>query len=119
MTETTLHPSISQANALSAVDFRSKYRNADLEPTLTLACIQSTGDTVTSPTAAMLHAMISSAVGDDVYSEDETTANLERHVADLLGHEAGLFVPSGTAGNQIAIRVHLTQPPHCESTCAT
>ncbi|CAE6429169.1 unnamed protein product, partial [Rhizoctonia solani] len=92
MTETTLHPSISQANALSAVDFRS--------------------DTVTSPTAAMLHAMISSAVGDDVYSEDETTANLERHVADLLGHEAGLFVPSGTAGNQIAIRVHLTQPPH-------
>ncbi|KAG8763387.1 hypothetical protein FRC11_004155 [Ceratobasidium sp. 423] len=92
MTGTTLHPSISQANALSAVDFRS--------------------DTVTSPTASMLQAMISSAVGDDVYSEDETTTNLEMHVADLLGHEAGLFVPSGTAGNQIAIRVHLTQPPH-------
>ncbi|QRW17715.1 threonine aldolase [Rhizoctonia solani] len=92
MTEKILHPSISQANALSAVDFRS--------------------DTVTSPTASMLQAMISSAVGDDVYSEDETTANLEKHVADLLGHEAGLFVPSGTAGNQIAIRVHLTQPPH-------
>ncbi|CAE6519433.1 unnamed protein product [Rhizoctonia solani] len=92
MTGTTLHPSISQANALSAVDFRS--------------------DTVTSPTESMLQAMISSAVGDDVYSEDETTANLEKHVADLLGHEAGLFVPSGTAGNQIAIRVHLTQPPH-------
>ncbi|KAJ1307307.1 hypothetical protein OPQ81_001415 [Rhizoctonia solani] len=69
-------------------------------------------DTVTSPTASMLQAMISSAVGDDVYNEDETTTSLEKHVADLLGHEAGLFVPSGTAGNQIAIRVHLTQPPH-------
>ncbi|KDN50712.1 hypothetical protein RSAG8_01210, partial [Rhizoctonia solani AG-8 WAC10335] len=92
MVEILVHPSISQANALSAVDFRS--------------------DTVTSPTASMLQAMISSAVGDDVYNEDETTANLEKHVADLMGHEAGLFVPSGTAGNQIAIRVHLTQPPH-------
>ncbi|KAH7341997.1 threonine aldolase [Rhizoctonia solani] len=92
MVDTTVHQSISRANALSAVDFRS--------------------DTVTSPTASMLQAMISSAVGDDVYNEDETTANLEKHVADLLGHEAGLFVPSGTAGNQIAIRVHLTQPPH-------
>ncbi|CAE6427124.1 unnamed protein product [Rhizoctonia solani] len=92
MAETILHPSISHANALSAVDFRS--------------------DTVTSPTASMLQAMISSAVGDDVYNEDVTTANLENHVADLLGHEAGLFVPSGTAGNQIAIRIHLTQPPH-------
>ncbi|CUA75910.1 threonine aldolase [Rhizoctonia solani] len=92
MVETMVHPSISQANALSAVDFRS--------------------DTVTSPTAFMLQAMVSSAVGDDVYGEDETTANLEKHIADLLGHEAGLFVASGTAGNQIAIRVHLTQPPH-------
>ncbi|KAJ1307306.1 hypothetical protein OPQ81_001415 [Rhizoctonia solani] len=92
MTQTTVHPSIAQANALSAIDFRS--------------------DTVTSPTASMLQAMISSAVGDDVYNEDETTTSLEKHVADLLGHEAGLFVPSGTAGNQIAIRVHLTQPPH-------
>ncbi|CAE7065107.1 unnamed protein product [Rhizoctonia solani] len=92
MVETMVHPSISQANALSAADFRS--------------------DTVTSPTASMLQAMITSAVGDDVYGEDETTANLEKHIADLLGHEAGLFVPSGTAGNQIAIRVHLTQPPH-------
>ncbi|CAE6461577.1 unnamed protein product [Rhizoctonia solani] len=92
MVNTVVHPSISQANALSAVDFRS--------------------DTVTSPTSLMLQAMISSAVGDDVYGEDETTANFEKHIADLLGHEAGLFVPSGTAGNQIAIRVHLTQPPH-------
>ena len=63
----------------------------------------------------MLQAMISSAVGDDVYNEDETTTDLEKYVAELLGHEAAIFVPSGTAGNQIALRVHLTQPPHCES----
>jgi threonine aldolase len=67
----------------------------------------------------MLQAMISSAIGDDVYNEDETTISLEQHVADLLGHEAGLFVPSGTAGNQIALRVHLTQPPHCEFNVVT
>ncbi|KAG8766874.1 hypothetical protein FRC12_006606 [Ceratobasidium sp. 428] len=92
MTTSDSHPAIARANAISAIDFRS--------------------DTVTSPTALMLAAMSSSPLGDDVYNEDETTTNLERHVADLLGHEAGLFVPSGTAGNQIALRVHLTQPPH-------
>lgn len=92
MTVTTLHPAVTQANALSALDFRS--------------------DTVTTPTASMLQAMTSSAIGDDVYNEDETTTDLERHVAEMFGHEAALFVPSGTAGNQIALRVHLTQPPH-------
>ncbi|KAG9040099.1 hypothetical protein FRB95_000028 [Tulasnella sp. JGI-2019a] len=60
----------------------------------------------------MLLSMTQSTLGDAVFNEDETTASFEAHVAQLLGHEKGLFVPSGTAGNQIAMRSHLTSPPH-------
>jgi threonine aldolase len=63
-------------------------------------------DTVTKPTPAMLAAMNSAAVGDDVFGEDPTVNELERRVAAMFGHEAGLFVPSGTMSNQIALRVH-------------
>lgn len=71
-----------------------------------------TGDTVTVPTMNMLQSMIKTTLGDDVFNEDEVTSAFEAHVAKLLGHEMGLFVASGTAGNQIALRCHLTQPPH-------
>ncbi len=63
-------------------------------------------DTVTKPTPGMLAAMTAAAVGDDVYGEDPTANELERRVADLFGKEAGLFVPTGTMGNQVAVRVH-------------
>lgn len=63
-------------------------------------------DTVTKPTPGMLAAMMAAAVGDDVYGEDPAVNELERRVADHFGMEAGLFVPSGTMGNQIAVRVH-------------
>lgn len=63
-------------------------------------------DTVTRPTAGMRAAMASAVVGDDVFGEDPTVANLERRVAALLGRDAGLFVPSGTMGNQIALQLH-------------
>lgn len=63
-------------------------------------------DTVTQPTAAMRRAMAEAAVGDDVYAEDPSARALEERVAALLGKEAGLFVPSGTMGNQIAIACH-------------
>lgn len=63
-------------------------------------------DTLTRPTPGMLAAMMAAAVGDDVYGEDPTVNELERRTAALLGHEAGLFVPSGTMGNQIAVRLH-------------
>ena len=63
-------------------------------------------DTLTKPTPAMLAAMTSAAVGDDVYGEDPTINELERRVAALFGKDAGLFVPSGTMSNQIAVRVH-------------
>ena len=62
-------------------------------------------DTVTRPTPAMRAAMASAEVGDDVYGEDPTVRRLEEATAARLGHEAGLFVASGTQGNQIAIGV--------------
>jgi len=66
-------------------------------------------DTVTRPTAAMLDAMFRARVGDDVYEEDPTVRALEQETAALFGLEAGLFCPSGTMTNQIAIKAH-TEP---------
>jgi len=63
-------------------------------------------DTVTRPTAAMREAMARAEVGDDVYGEDPTVARLEAEVAGMLGKERGLFVSSGTMGNQLAILGH-------------
>jgi threonine aldolase len=62
-------------------------------------------DTVTRPTPDMRRAMAEAEVGDDVYGEDPTINELETRVATLLGHEAGLYVPSGTLGNQLGLRV--------------
>lgn len=78
-----------QKNAVQAIDLRS--------------------DTVTRPTPEMRAAMAAAEVGDDVYGEDPTVNLLERRAAEIFAREAGLFVPTGTMGNQIAIRV-LTQP---------
>lgn len=61
-------------------------------------------DTVTRPTAAMLAAMMSAEVGDDVFGDDPTVLSLQERVAGELGHEAALFVPSGTMANQLALR---------------
>jgi len=66
-------------------------------------------DTVTRPTPEMRAAMASAEVGDDVYGEDPTVVALEAEVAALLGYEAGLFVPSGSLGNQLGVRL-LVQP---------
>jgi threonine aldolase len=66
-------------------------------------------DTVTRPTPAMLQAMLSAEVGDDVYGEDETVEKLQRVAAELFGMESALFCPSGTMTNQIGIRLH-TRP---------
>jgi threonine aldolase len=63
-------------------------------------------DTVTRPGAAMRAAMAAAEVGDDVYGEDPTVARLERRLADDLGFEAGLFVPSGTQSNLCALLAH-------------
>ena len=62
-------------------------------------------DTVTRPTPDMRRAMAEAEVGDDGYGEDPTVAELEHAYAERVGKPAGLFVPSGTMGNQIALRV--------------
>jgi threonine aldolase len=61
-------------------------------------------DTVTRPTAAMREAMAGAPVGDDVYGEDPTVTALEARVAELLGHEAGLFCPTGSMANMLGVR---------------
>lgn len=76
-------------------------------------------DTVTRPSQAMRNFIAAAAVGDDVYGEDPTVNLLEERVAELLGKEAALYVPSGTMSNQIAVKVH-TQPGQeviCEENC--
>jgi threonine aldolase len=62
-------------------------------------------DTVTKPSARMRAAMARAEVGDDVYAEDPTVRKLEEAVAELLGREAALFVPTGSMGNQICVRL--------------
>jgi threonine aldolase len=66
-------------------------------------------DTVTRPTAAMRAAMAEAEVGDDVYEDDPTINALQKRAALLMGKEAGLFVPSGTMGNALALMTH-TRP---------
>ena len=66
-------------------------------------------DTVTKPSAEMRDAARDADVGDDVYRDDPTVNELERRAADLVGMEAALFVPSGTMGNQVAVRTHTTR----------
>ncbi len=63
-------------------------------------------DTVTRPTPKMRRAMMDAEVGDDVYGEDPTVNLLERRAAEIAGKEAALFVPTGTMGNTIAMKVH-------------
>jgi threonine aldolase len=63
-------------------------------------------DTVTQPTPAMRRAMAAAEVGDDVLGADPTAARLEARIAELLGKEAALFMPSGTMSNQVAVRLH-------------
>ena len=63
-------------------------------------------DTVTKPTPAMRRAMAEAEVGDDVYGEDPTVNRLEERAAEIMGKEAALFVPSGTMGNTIAVKLH-------------
>lgn len=66
---------------------------------------------MTVPTPSMLAAVQACTLRDDVFREDPTTSDLEAHVAKLAGKEAGLFVLSGTMGNQVALRSLLVQPP--------
>jgi threonine aldolase len=74
-------------------------------------------DTVTKPTPEMRAAMASAEVGDDVYGEDPTVNRLEQRAAEICGKEAALFVPTGTMGNTIGVKIHTQhgQEVICES----
>jgi len=88
------------------------------QSTSTLPVIDLRSDTVTRPTPAMLAAMMEAPVGDDVYGEDPTVTRLETETAAYFGLAAGLFFPSGTMANQVAIKAH-TEPMSeviCEQT---
>jgi len=82
-----------------------------------LPMIDLRSDTVTKPTPAMRRAMMEAEVGDDVYGEDPTVNRLEQRAAELTGKEAALFVPTGTMGNNIAVKIHTEhgQEVICES----
>jgi len=76
-------------------------------------------DTITRPTAAMRAAIAEAAVGDDVFGDDPTVNRLQARVADMLGKEAAVFVPSGTMSNLIGVRVHCRPGDEmiCEAGC--
>ncbi len=76
-------------------------------------------DTLTKPTPGMRAAMANASVGDDVFDEDPTVHALQERVADLLGKESALFVPSGSMSNQIGVRVHCDPGDEfiCEGGC--
>ena len=63
-------------------------------------------DTVTRPGNAMRQAMMEAEVGDDVYGDDPSVNSLQRFAARLLGHEAALFMPTGTQSNLVALLTH-------------
>ncbi len=83
------------------------------------AVIDLRSDTLTRPTPGMRAAMAAAEVGDDVLDEDPTVHRLQEYVAELLGKEAALFVPSGTMSNQIGVRLHCSPGDEfiCEAGC--
>ena len=82
---------------------------APREPAANLRVIDFRSDTVTRPTDAMRAVMARAPVGDMQYGDDPTLNALEARVADLLGKEASMWLPSGTMANQVALRT-LTRP---------
>ena len=86
---------------MSAFHYGDNQHKADGKPVIDFR-----SDTVTKPCAAMREAMAKAEVGDDVYEDDMTVKTLEQDVADMLGKEAGLYVPTGTMSNLIAVMSH-------------
>lgn len=82
-----------------------------------MSTIDLRSDTVTRPTPGMLEAMAVAETGDDVYAEDPTVLALEQRVAELLGHEAGLFTVTGSLANVLGVAAHVApgQELLCES----
>ena len=87
----------------------SKGTAQDTEQRTRVTTVDLRSDTVTKPTPEMRRAMAEAEVGDDVYGEDPTINRLEQRAAKIFAREAAIFVPSGTMGNTIAIKIH-TRP---------
>ncbi len=88
-------------------------------PLIPMKSLDFRSDTITKPTAAMRAAMAAADVGDDVFDEDPTVLKLQHRVAELLGKEAAVYVPSGSMSNQIGVRVHCSPGDEfiCEAGC--
>ena len=102
---------------MSRAASRGTAQNTEQRTRVTTVDLRS--DTVTKPTPEMRRAMAEAEVGDDVYGEDPTINRLEQRAAEIFGREAAIFVPSGTMGNQVAIKIH-TRPGQeiiCEERC--
>ena len=84
-------------------------KSEQIERTHAAVVVDLRSDTVTKPTPAMRRAMAEAEVGDDVYGEDPTINKLEQRAAEIFAREAAIFVPTGSMGNSIAIKIH-TQP---------
>ena len=84
------------------------HRDSTLVAVTTRGVVDLRSDTLTQPTEAMRQAMASAPVGDDRYGEDPTVNRLEERFAELVGKPGAVYVPSGTMGNQIALRLHGT-----------
>lgn len=84
-------------------------KSEQIERTHTATVVDLRSDTVTKPTPAMRRAMAEAEVGDDVYGEDPTVNKLEQRAAEIFAREAAIFVPTGSMGNSIAIKIH-TKP---------
>ena len=87
----------------------SSAQQSQLQPPPADLLVDLRSDTVTKPTHDMRRAMMEAPVGDDVFGEDDSIQVLQQRCAELTGHEAALFCPSGTMTNQMAIQVH-TRP---------
>jgi threonine aldolase len=86
---------------------------------MSASCLDFRSDTVTRPGPAMRAAMAQAEVGDDVFGEDPTVNRLQDRIAEILGKEAAVFVPSGTMSNLIGVRVHCRPGDEmiCEASC--
>src|SRR3954467_4910991 len=88
---------------------RTEAQVQTVETTKPFPAVDLRSDTVTRPTPEMRRAMFEAEVGDDVYGEDPTINRLEKRAAEIFGREAAIFVPTGSMGNTIAIKIH-TKP---------
>src|ERR1044071_3644176 len=94
---------------LSGLRYRRQQFRRSKAGSNSMRVIDLRSDTVTKPSPAMRRAMAEAEVGDDVYLEDPSINRLQERAAEMFGREAALFVPTGSMGNTIAIKIH-TKP---------